>query len=111
MPRQNWILDVEINVLRVSLLVTSILMNVVFVLLGWELGRLFVNFLVATFSMNDVFNDGFIPMAAALTADLSVEHLLLLFIIFQTLLCQNQESRNYLEDYTMVVNSTQHMYL
>jgi hypothetical protein len=111
MPRPNWIVDVEIAVLRVSLLVASILMNVVFALLGWELGRVSVNFIVAMFSTNDVFNDGLLLMAVALTVDLSVEHLLLLFTIFQTFTYQNQESQKYLEDYTTMVNSTQPMYL
>jgi hypothetical protein len=111
MPRPNWIVDVEIAVLRVSLLVTSTLMNVVFVLLGWELGQLFVNFIVVMFSTNDVFIDGLILMAVALSVDLSVEHLLLLFMIFHTFTYQNQESQKYLEDYTTVVNSTQPVYL
>lgn len=111
MPRLKWIVGVETVVLKVLLHVTSTLMNVVFVLIGWELGRLFVNFTADIYSMNNVFKDGLIRMAVALTVDLSVEHLSLLFMIFQTFMYQNQESQKLLEDYTTMVNSTQIGYL
>lgn len=107
MPRPNWIIDVEIIMLRVLLFTTSILMNVVFALLGWELGRLFINFIVGMFFTNN----SLIMMIAILTVDWSVERLLLLFVIFQTITSQNHDSRDYLEDNTIVTNTTQSVYL
>jgi hypothetical protein len=94
MPELNWVKDVEITVLRVLLIVTSILMNALCVLIGWGLAQAFVNFAADTFSTRNVSNDGLTLMAVALTVDLSAEHQLLLFMTY--LLCTYQSPGYYI---------------
>jgi hypothetical protein len=107
MPVQNWINDVETNVLRGLLLVTSTLMSVVCVLIGWGLGQVLVNLLADIYFMKDVFNSGLTLMVAVLFVDSSVEHLLLPFMIYLTCLYQSPLYTQFSDDSTIVANSTQ----
>ena len=101
------VIDVEIAVLTVLLHVTSILMNALFAFIGWVIGLSLTNFLVAIYSMNNVFFDGLILMAVVLCVDMPVEGQLLLCTTLLILFFQNVKSPTSFEDYMIQVNYTQ----
>ena len=106
MPELNWVIDVEINVLRALIVVTSILMNVLCVLIGWGLAQAFVNFAVDIFFTKSVPIDGLLLMVAVLFVDSHVERQLSLFAIYLLYTYQNPGYFIYSELFSIPDNST-----
>ena len=94
------VLDAERVVLVVLLHIMTVLMNVLYVSIGWVIGVSLTNFVVDVFFTENVLLSGLARVVCVLCVDSPTEDRLLLFTILLLLLFQNTQSPNPFDGYT-----------